>query len=103
MRTILAVLLSSSLAFAEPPSDAPLADRSVHLDAGEQAPFSGRLLSDVEHIESERICADDHQFRKEATSGGKLLISPIAIVAIVVGCLALGAAVATGVTLAVKR
>jgi len=97
----LSILLISSLAFADPPADAPL--RSVHLDTGEVAPFSGRLLSDVEHMESEAICADDHAFRKEATAGGKMLLSPIAVVALVAGSLALGAAVSAGVVLAVKK
>lgn len=101
MKPALAILLASSLAFAEPPPDAPL--RSVHLDAGQVVPFSGRLLSDLEHVESEAVCADDHAFRKEATSGGKLLLSPMAVVAIVAGALAVGAAMAVGVTLATRK
>lgn len=103
MRALLAVLLTSSLAFAEPPADAPLEGRSVHLDAGQEAPFSGRLLSDVEHMESEAVCADDHAFRKEATSGGKVLLPPMAVVAIVASALAVGAAVSAGVVIATKR
>jgi len=102
----MSILLISSLAFADPPKDAPLSDlpgRSVRLAAGQEAPFSGRLLSDVEHMESEAVCADDHAFRKEATAGGKLLLSSVAVVALVAGALALGAATAVGVTLAVKR
>lgn len=105
MRTVLVVLLVSSLAYGEPPADAPvdLPDRSARLVAGQVAPFSGRLLSDVEHMESEALCADDHAFRKEASAGGKLLLSPIAVVAIVAGALAVGAAVSAGVAVAAKR
>lgn len=99
MKTALAVLLASSLAFADPPADAPMRDlpgRSVHLDAGQPAPFAGRLLSDDEHTKSEAAAADDFAFRKKATSGGNSVWSPYAIVAVVAGSLAVGLAAGAG-------
>lgn len=104
MRAAVALLLASSLAFAEPPADAPvldLAERSVHLEAGQPAPFPGRLLSDAEHVASEKLCADDHATVKAAQS--KVLLSPIAVVAIIAGAVAVGAAVSAGVAVAVRR
>lgn len=104
MRAVAAVLLAASVALAEPPGDAPLADlpgRSVHLATGQPAPFSGRLLADAEHVASEWVAADDHAFRKQTE--GKLMLSPVALVAIVAGALAVGAGVAAGVAIATRR
>lgn len=101
-RLVSIFLLASSLAFAQP-ADAPvdLPKRSVRLDTGQAAPFSGRLLSDEEHTASEAKCADDHAFRAKAMGG--VLLPPAALVAVVLGALALGAAVSAGVAVAVKR
>lgn len=92
MKLALATLLAASLAFADPPADAPT---SAHLAAGQPAPFSGRLLSDAEHVRSEKLCADDHAFR--AKTDGQVMLAPMTVVAIVAGALALGAAVSAGV------
>lgn len=100
MRCTIAILLVSSLAFADPPADPP---QSVHLEPGQPAPFAGRLLSSEAFVASEKACADDHAFRASAMSDGAIRMSPIAIVVIVAGSLAVGAAVAAGVVVAVKR
>lgn len=105
MRTILVAVLTSAVAFAESPKDAPLADlpgRSVRLAAGQAAPFPGRLLADAEHRASEAVCADDHAFRERATKDDALRLTPLAVVAIVAGALAVGAATATAVVLVVR-
>jgi hypothetical protein len=96
-------LLIAALLAAEPPADAPLdlPGRSVRLVAGQPAPFPGRLLSDAEHIKSEAACADDHA--KLAKAEKSLLVSPLGIVALVVGGLAVGAAVGAGVAIATRR
>ena len=103
MRTFLACLLASSLAFADPPADAPLdlPGRSVRLEPGQPAPFAGQLLSDEEHIASEKVAASDAAFRK--ATAGKAMLSPYAVVAIVAGALAVGAAVGVAVAVAVRR
>lgn len=90
MRAALAVLLASSLAFADPPADAPRG--LVELQPGQPAPVKLSCLPDAEFIASEAAAADDHAFRKKAEGGG-IRLSPYAVVAIVAGALALGAAV----------
>jgi hypothetical protein len=97
----LLTLFATAAYAADPPADAPLAGRSVHVEIGEPVPFAGRLLSDAEHVKSEAQCQDDHAFRK--ATEGQVLLSPIALVAIVAGALAVGAAVSAGVAVAVKR
>lgn len=59
MKTFLAALLISSIAFADPPVDAPLADpdaqgRAVILEHGDIAPYRGVLLDAQEDVHRER-------------------------------------------------
>jgi hypothetical protein len=96
----LLVLFATAAYAADPPADSPM---SVHLAPGQPAPGSGRWLADDEAVKSEAQCQDDHAFRQSSTAGGKVLLSPIALVAIVAGALAVGAAVSAGVAVAVKR
>lgn len=63
MKTFVAVMLCSALAFGAEPGDAPVRDvpgTSVHLEAGSAAPFTGRLLSDAEAVKSEQQATADH-------------------------------------------
>lgn len=103
MRAAVALLLVSSVALADPPADAPLdlPGRSVRLEPGQPAPFGGRLLSDAEHVASEKVAASDAAFRK--ATAGNVMLSPYAVVAIVAGALAVGAAAGVAVAVAVRR
>lgn len=106
MKITILLFLLPALAFADPPTDAPLSElpgRSVRLEPGQPAPFAGQLLSDEEHVASEKVCADDHAFRHEALGGSKLLLTPLQLVAIVAGAVAVGAAVSAGVIVATRR
>ena len=58
MKTLFLLLLLPSLALAQAPADAPLADipgTSVRLSTGQEAPFPGRLVSDPESVRREKV------------------------------------------------
>jgi hypothetical protein len=103
MRTILALLLTYSLAWAAPPADAPLnphlPGRSLHLTAGEMVPFDGQLVSDSEHARRE--------WNSERTAGELEALkrgNTIMLVALLgTGTAAVVTAVVLGVALAAKR
>lgn len=100
MRTFIAVMLCSSLAFAA--EDAPLAEgRSMLVQAGEIVPFRGVCLDEQEHVRRERI--NERNAVTLATAERSWLISPPVVVGIIVASLALGAAVSAGVVLAVRK
>lgn len=104
MRTFVAVLLCSSLAFAEAP-DAPIIEdipgSTVRLRTGEPAPFDGQLLSFDEQVRrGKRLATAEAEL--EAAHASVLVSKPV-LVALILGSIAAGAAIATGVTLAVKR
>jgi hypothetical protein len=99
MKLIALLTLFATAAYAaDPPADSPT---SVHLAPGQPAPGSGRWLADAEAVKSEQQCQDDHAFRK--ATDGQVLLSSIALVAIVAGALAVGAAVSAGVAVAARR
>ena len=100
MKTVLAALLSASLALgAEPPADAPL--DSVHLEAGQPAPFAGRLVATAEFIVREQQAREDHEIALAVKPGSGVAILPAwSVVAIAVAGAVLGG---LGVGLAVGR
>lgn len=108
MKTFVAALLVSSLAFAEPPlkecrEATPLEDQapdvagvSVKLRAGEPAPFDARALSLEENCERGKAKASCVAELTDAKTF--VWVSKPALVTIIVGAAALSAAAAAGVT-----
>lgn len=99
-----AVLLFCSVAFAQGPADAPRADLpvdvpgvSVHLVAGEPAPFESIALSIPEDM---RRASEKKDLRTQLAQAkdpaAHLLVSRSTIVLLVIGALALGAAAGAG-------
>lgn len=103
MKTFIAVMLASSLAFGQdPPADAPVADldapgRVLDLDAGSIVPFKAQCLDDQELV---------RRTRREARAAGTLaaaesknvLIPKGAFAGIIIGAIVLSAAAAATVT-----
>lgn len=105
MRTALAVLLVSSVAIADPPTDTPVIEDlpgvSVRLRPGEPAPFQGQLLSEDEQLRrGRRLAAAEATLAKAEQS--QLLPLP-ALIGIIAASVALGAAVGVGVALVAQR
>lgn len=111
MRTFLAVMLCSSLAFADPPADAPtkcteattdtapdVPGVSVKLKAGEPAPFAARALSLQENCERGQDKAFLQTFKDDAST--QVMIPKPLLVTIITGVIILSAAAAAGVTYA---
>jgi hypothetical protein len=98
MKTVIALLLCSSLALgAEPPADAPLAEgRSMLVDAGTIVPFRGVCLDEQEHVRRERI--NERNAATLAKAEESALISKPVLVTLILGGLVLGAAAGAGVT-----
>lgn len=98
-----AMALWSSAALAQAP-DAPVADikgESVKLKAGDVAPFDGRLLSEDEQIRrAKRLAEAEGELAKAHDSA---LVSKPVLVAIIVGCLVLGAGASAVVVLTAKK
>lgn len=96
MKTFLSILLISSVALADPPADAPLANpdakgRSMLVGAGEIVPFKAICLDEQEDVSRERDRVEGRAgeafWRKVAIgsiTGGAVL----AVTAVVVGGLA---------------
>lgn len=113
MKTLVATLLVSSLAFAQEPGsgftvpeDSPVLapdvpEVSVRLRAGETAPFDGRLLSLEENLRRGKDAVDCKAELSEAKTN--VWTRPGVIVAMVLSAFAVGGAVAVGATLALKK
>lgn len=104
MKPAIAALLVSSLAFAEPPADAPLDEpgRALILEQGEFAPYRGVLLDEQEAVRRERARVRAEVALETAQQG--VLLPRGALIAIIAGCAAASAAIAAGVTAwALKR
>lgn len=94
MRTALLLMLLPSLALAQAPADAPLADlpgTSVRLAAGELAPFPGRLVSDPEAVRREKVNASNAAELASYKGPENVTLTKGAVVAIGAGGLVLGA------------
>lgn len=101
MKTAIAVLLVSSLAFAGSPADAPTRDldapgRALILEQGSITPYAGVLLDEQEDVRRERARVRAEETLKKAEDG--VLLPRGALIAIVAGCAAAAAAIAAGVT-----
>lgn len=106
MKTFVAVFLSASIALAEPPSDAPLAEvpgTSVHLATGQAAPFPGRLVSDAEAIRRARKEAGERAILVDAEANGVLLPKPAVAALISASAAAVITSIALGVAYAAKK
>jgi hypothetical protein len=84
-----------------PPADAPVRDldapgRSLVLEQGSIAPFSGVLLDEQEDVRRERARVRAEVTVEKASEG--VLLPRAAFIAIVLGCATASAAVAAGVT-----
>lgn len=106
MKTVLALVLCSSVALADPPTDAPVAvepvGRALILEAGSITPYRGVLLDEQEDVRRERARVVAEITVQKASEG--VLLSKPAFIAIVVGCAAASAAIAAGATaVALKR
>ena len=106
MRTALAILLASSIAFAEEPLDSPtlapdLPGVSVRLRPGEAAPFDGRLVALDENLRRGQSLVE---CRAELASAKEnaWLPKPV-LIAVVIGGVVLGAAAGAAVTYAATR
>lgn len=106
MRAILAALLMSSLAFADPPKDAPLdldaPGRALVLDAGDMAPFSGVLLDEQEDRSRERARVRVVT-ELEVAHGYAWIPKPLLITLVAVNVLLFAAVVGVGVDAAQRR
>lgn len=106
MKTFIAVLLCSFIAFADPPPDAPVADLpgvSVRVVAGQPAPFDGRLLSDEENVRRAKKEASERATLVDAQANGVLLPKPAVALLISAGAAAVITSIVLGVALATKR
>lgn len=114
MKTLLATLLVSSLAFADPlpgsgftvPEDTPtlapdVPEVSVRLRAGETAPFDGRLLSLEENLRRGKSAVECKGELDEAKTN--LWMSKPLVIGLIVGGLVLGAAAGAAAVWAVKK
>jgi hypothetical protein len=92
MKTAICLLLISTLAWADPPADAPLAEgRSIPVAAGELAPFAGQLIEPSEMVRRERINERNAaELAKLKADKGAAIVSAPVLVAIVLGTLAVG-------------
>lgn len=96
--TLLVVLLSASFASAED-KDFPVTSARVH--KGNLVPFDGQCIEDKEFVRREGI--NERNAAELADAQSKVLLPKAAFVAIVIGALAVGAAVTAGVAVAAKR
>ena len=103
MKTLIATLLVSSIAFADSVQDtdspvmAPdIEGVSVRLKAGETAPFDGRLLALDENLRRGRKMADCEAELADAKTN--IWTSKPVLISILIGGLVLGAAAGAGVT-----
>jgi hypothetical protein len=110
MKTFVAVLLVSSLAWADPPVDtdtptlAPDAPGvSVRLRAGETAPFDGRLLSLDENLRRGKSAATCTATLADAEANGVLLPKPAVATLISAAAAAVIASISLGIYVAAKK
>lgn len=105
MKTIVAAMLCSSLAFADPPVDAPMADElgvSVLIKHGDPAPFDGRLLSMDENIARAKR-AVECKATLAAAEENALLPKPVVALLISAAAAAVITSIGLGIALAVKK
>jgi hypothetical protein len=111
MRTMLAVMLVSSLAFADPPADSVAADaptvdydapgRSLTVEPGTIVPFAGVCLDSQEAISRERSRV--RALNELDAAREYVWVSTPVLIGVLVGVLAVGAVAGAGVAIAVKR
>lgn len=106
MKTVLAVLLISSVASAFTPEDSPtlapdVPEVSVRLRAGETAPFDGRLLSLEENLRRGKDAVDCKA--ELSTAKESVWMSKPLIVGLIIGGIVLGAAGGAAAVWAVKK
>ena len=78
--------------------------QSVHLDAGQDAPFAGQLIADAEHIRRERINERNAEaFDFAVKHQGSVILTKPQLIAVVAGAVVVGAALGVAVTVAVKK
>ncbi len=105
--TAAVLLLACTLAFADPPADAPVnpfpQGRSLHLSQSDLAPFAGQLIEDTEHSRrewnDERKAGELAELKKHE---GQALVSVPVLVALIAGSVAVGVAVGVGATIAAQ-
>lgn len=111
MKTIIAVMLCSSLAYGDPPADAPLkehvcGEREADPDArgceakikkGEPAPYDGVVHDDQEYVRQTRDRAGKTGTLEKAETG-YVLMPKGALAGLIVGAIVLSAAAAATVT-----
>lgn len=106
MKKLLSLLVVVSVpALADPPADAPVVDvagTSVHLAAGQPAPFPGRLLSDPENVRRAKVAADCKATLADAEQN-VLLPKPAVAALISVAAAAVVSSITLGVALAMKK
>jgi hypothetical protein len=105
MKTIALLLVVAVPALADPPADAPVVDMpgtSVHLPAGQPAPFPGQLLSDEENIRRAKVAADCKATLADAEQG-VLLPKPAVAALISVAAAAIISSVTLGIAVATKK
>ncbi len=77
---------------------------SVHVDAGEVAPFTGQLIADAEHIRREQVNERNvGELLQLKESKGQAVLPKPALIAIVAGALVVGIAVGAGAAYAAKK
>jgi len=114
MKTAIALLLLSSVAFADPPTDSSTVENdspvlapdlpgvSVRLRPGEPAPYDGRLVALDENVRRGKALVDCRA-ELEAGKQNAWLSKPV-LITLIVGSVVLGAAAGAGVTAwALKR
>lgn len=106
IKTFVAALLVSCVALADPPADAPIADvpgASVHLAAGQSAPFAGYLVSDDETLRRGKAKGNLAGTLADAEANGVLLPRAAVAALIGAGAAAVVASISLGIALAATR
>jgi hypothetical protein len=95
MKTAIAVLLCSTLAFGQA-ADAPLdrPGRALVLEQGSVTPYAGVLLDEQEDVRRERARVRAEETAKKAEEG--VLLPRAAFIAIVAGCVVGSLAIGAG-------
>lgn len=93
---LLLLLCLPSLALAQAPSDAPLADLpgvSVSLATGQPAPFAGRLVSPDEQVRRARLTEKDRAELASLKAPENVTVTKAALISITAGGVVLGVVV----------
>lgn len=102
MKTLLLLVLLPTLALAQAPADAPLADlpgTSVSLTTDQPAPFPGRLLSGEEQVRRGKVNEREHAELAELKKPENLTLTKVQFGAIVGGSAVVAAIITTVVIL----